>query len=70
MTAELLRKKAMNLVAKLQNDITVGKRQMIENYGQKEIRRFEEGKISNNDTLTYTEKCNIMNILYKVSEIC
>jgi len=62
-------KKATQLIDKLQDDITTGKRQMVENYGQKEIRKFENKELVNVD-LTYFEKCNILDILYKVSSIC
>jgi len=64
-----LYKKALKFVDTLQEDITSGKRKICENYGQKEIRRFEE-KHLNKSNLTYSEKCNIKDILYKVSSIC
>lgn len=65
-----LLKKASTLVNKLQEDITNKKKQICENYGQKEIRKFEEKYLSFNNDLTYSEKCNIKEILFKVSSIC
>jgi len=64
-----LTRKATKLVNKLQSDITTGRKQIKENYGQKEIRKFEDKELINVD-LTYSEKCNILDILYKVSSIC
>lgn len=63
-----IKSKAIKLVEKLQADITSGKRQIVENYGQKEIRRFME-KYLTNSNLNYQEKCAIKDILYKVSSI-
>ena len=66
-----LTRKATRLVEKLQQDIDNGK-QIYENYGQKEIRKFMEKEISPlaYGVLTYSEKCDIENILNKVSSIC
>lgn len=63
-----LTRQATALVNKLQSDITSGKRQIVENYGQKEIRRFMDK--SDLNKLHYVEQCNIKQILYKVSSIC
>ena len=60
--------KAEKLVAKLQDDITTGKTQICENYGQKQIRQFIDKKLNICD-LTYQEQCSIKDILYKVSSI-
>ncbi len=66
-----LMKKAAKLVVKLQSDITTGRKQICENYGQKQIRRFIEKEIEPQDgNLTYQERCNIKDVLYKVSSIC
>ena len=64
-----LEKKATKLVNKLQEDITTGKRQITENYGQKEIRKFHNRFLASNNDLSYLERCNIKDILYKVSSI-
>jgi len=61
-------KQAVHLVEKLQSDITTGKKQICENYGQKAIRQFMENKLEKAD-LSYQEECEIKNILYKVSNI-
>jgi len=61
-------KQATRLVEKLQADITTGKKQICENYGQKTIRRFIDDVLEKTD-LTYQEKCNVKDILYKVSSI-
>ncbi len=68
-TYDRLMMKAHQLVAKLQNDITTGKKGICENYGQKEIRRFIDKKLYLQD-LTYQEQCSIKDVLYKVSSIC
>ena len=67
-----LLKKAGKLVSELQNDITVGKKIICENYGQKEIGRFINKEINSlsGDSLSYQEKCSIKEVLYKVSSIC
>ena len=44
-----LTKQAKTLVSKLQEDITTGKRQICENYGQKEIRKFMDKKLNGYD---------------------
>ena len=64
-------RKAARLVDKLQQDITTGKKQICENYGQKKIRCFIDKEISSlkGDVLSYQEKCNIKDVLYKVSSI-
>jgi hypothetical protein len=67
MKYEAIKSKAIKLVDTLQADITNGKRQICENYGQKEIRRFDEQHLSG---LTYNEQCDIRDILYRVSSIC
>ena len=67
--AEKLKREASKLVDKLQNDITTGRRQIVENYGQKEIRKFEEKELLNNNLLSYSEKYDILAILYKVASI-
>lgn len=65
-----LMKEAEDLVEKLQKDITTGKTQMCENYGQKEINKFIDEKMSRfKCKLSYQETCFIENVLYKVSEI-
>lgn len=63
-----LQRQATKLVNKLQDDLTLGKKQIIENYGQKEIRKFMDN--SGMSKLHYIEQCNIKEILYKVSSIC
>ena len=67
-----LTKKAKRLIDKLQLDITTGKRAICENYGQKEISRFIDKEITpiGSGVLSYEEKCNVKDILYKVSSIC
>ena len=67
-----LQRKAIKLIAKLQNDITTGQKQICEDYGQQEIRKFEDKELCypNDENLTYQETCNIKDILYKVSSIC
>jgi len=65
---ERLKRKATKLVNKLQEDITTGKRQIVENYGQKEIAQFEAHDIINSN-LNYSEKCDVRDILFKVSSI-
>ena len=66
-----LMKKAAKLVVKLQSDITTGRKQICENYGQKQIRRFMDKEIEPQDgNLSYLEQCNIKDVLYKVSSIC
>ena len=60
--------KACKLLNKLKNDIETGRRQLIENYGQKEIRLFSD-KYLINDELTYQEICKIRDILDEVSLI-
>jgi len=62
-------KKANELVDKLQDDITTGRKKIKENYGQKEIRKFEDKELTGND-LNYSENCNIREVLYRVSSIC
>lgn len=42
---------------------------MVENYGQKEVKKFIEKELGSNE-LTYSEKCEVKEILYKVSSIC
>ena len=66
-----LAKKAIKLVDKLQEDITSGKKQICENYGQKEIRQFIDKELCRlpYGTLTYQEFCAIKDILYSVSSI-
>jgi len=68
---EKLSRKATKLVNRLQDDVTSGKTLICENYGQKEIRRFLDREISplKSGILTYQEKCDIKDILYKVSSI-
>jgi len=66
---EKLKDKAIKLVNKLQENITTGKKQITENYGQKEIMKFEDKHISDNNKLSYVEKCDIRDILFKVSSI-
>ncbi len=68
--AKLMRK-AARLVDKLQRDITTGKKQICENYGQKKICCFIDKEINSlkGDVLSYQEKCNIKDVLYKVSSI-
>ena len=61
-----LTRKATKLVNDLQEDITSGKRRMIENYGQKEISKFIDKELTG---LNYQEACNIKDILHKVSSI-
>jgi predicted metalloendopeptidase len=68
-TYKKLFREAEKLVRKLQNDITTGKREMCEDYGQKEIQKFIEQKVEN-ESLTYQEVCSIKDILNKVSSIC
>ena len=64
-------KRAAKLVTKLQNNITTGRVQICENYGQRQIRRFIDNEISpQDDNLTYQEQCNIKAVLYEVSNIC
>lgn len=63
-----LMNKAENLVAKLQNDITTGKKQICENYGQKQICQFIDKELRA-ENLTYQEECNIEDVLHKVSNI-
>ena len=67
-----LMKRAVRLVAKLQEDITAGRKAICENYGQREISEFIDKEVDflNSDILTYQEKCNIKEVLYKVSSIC
>lgn len=65
----LLMIKAEKLITKLQSDITTGKKEICENYGQKQIRQFMDKELYSQD-LTYQERCNIESILYKVSSIC
>lgn len=67
-TYKKLSRKASKLVDRLQDNITTGKIPIYENYGQKEIRHFEDRELSEHG-LTYQEKCNIKDILYKVSSI-
>ena len=67
-TYKRIAEKAVCLVKKLQSDITTGKKQICENYGQKTIRRFMDNVLEKSD-LTYQEKCEIKDILYKVSSI-
>ena len=62
-----LMRKAEKLVAKLQDDITTGRKQICENYGQKQIRRFIDKELA--ETLTYQEECDIKDVLYTVSDI-
>ena len=64
-----LMRKAERLVVKLQDDITTGKKQICENYGQKQIRRFMDREINPQANLTYQEECNIKDVLYAVSSI-
>lgn len=56
---------ARALLQKLQNKIDKNHNMFCENYGQKEIREFED-KLSN---LHYIEQCNIMVELNKVSSM-
>ena len=63
-----LMKKAKTLVEKLQKDITTGKKQICENYGQKEINKFIDKEIRCG-VLSYQETCLIKDVLYKVSDI-
>jgi len=64
-------RQAHNLVNKLQEDISTGKKQIIENYGQNEINKFIDNKINPvENQLTYSDICNIKDVLYKVSSIC
>jgi hypothetical protein len=67
-TCKRITRQAIHLVEKLQSDITTGKKQIYENYGQKEIRRFISSVLEKSD-LTYQEKCEVKDILYKVSSI-
>ena len=64
--------KAEKLVAKLQQNITTGRRKICENYGQKEIRRFKEKELHSLQygALSYQEECSVLEVLYKVSSIC
>ena len=65
-----LMKKAEKLVVKLQSDVTTGRKQICENYGQKQVCRFMKKEIEPQDgNLSYLEKCNIKDVLYKVSSI-
>jgi len=68
---EKIERKARRLVEKLQNSITDGSRKICENYGQREIHAFINKELSplSNGQLTYSEECNIKDILYKVSNI-
>lgn len=66
---ERLQRKASKLVNKLQNDISSGRKQIVENYGQKEISKFQDKEISAGN-FSYQEECNIKTILFKVSSIC
>ena len=66
-----LMKKAKRLVDSLQDNITSGRTQICENYGQREIRRFIDKEIApRSNELTYQEECSIKDVLYKVSSIC
>lgn len=67
-TYKRIAKQATRLVEKLQSDITTGKKQICENYGQKAIRRFMDNVLGKAN-LTYQENCSIKDILYKVSNI-
>jgi len=67
-TYDKLLNKAVKLVDKLQYNITSGKVRICENYGQKEISKFIDKELNTND-LTYAEKCDIKEALYKVSSI-
>ena len=68
-TYKSLMKMADRLVNKLQDDITTGKKRIYENYGQKQISQFIDKYVSSAGNLTYLEKCNIKDVLYKVSSI-
>lgn len=66
-----LMEKAEKLVTRLQSDITSGRKRICENYGQKQIRRFIEKEVEpQSGNLSYLERCNIKDVLYKVSSIC
>ena len=65
---ERLMKKARKLVNKLQENITTGKTQIKENYGQKEINKFIN-QFLDNSNLSYSAKESIKLVLYEVSSI-
>lgn len=56
---------AYALLDRLQTIIDTDSNKFCENYGQNEIRDFES-KLSN---LHYTEKCDVMDVLYRVSSM-
>jgi len=69
-THKRLMRKATKLVDELQADITSGRKQIYENYGQKQIRNFIDKEIScRYGELSYQEECKIKEILYKVADI-
>jgi len=57
---------AIKLFNKLRNSCTTIT--ICENYGQREISLFKDA-LNMNDNISYSQKSDIMNILYKVSEL-